>query len=122
MQVQLTGAATVWASSLDGKPLAESGRILLTHLTDVQNTEIVYGDRRLTVLRASGHLPYLMRAGVAEVALAVRPGSYKAYALAADGKRRGEVPVRFENGRLGITCSVARDPAEATYVYEIERK
>ena len=31
-------SATVWASSLDGKPLAESRRILVSHLTDLRNS------------------------------------------------------------------------------------
>ena len=36
--------ATVWASSLDGAPLRVSRRILVTHLTDVQNTGAEYAD------------------------------------------------------------------------------
>ena len=31
-------AATIWASTLDNEPIASSRRLLLTHLTDVQNT------------------------------------------------------------------------------------
>ena len=52
--------ATIWASSLDGKPLADSSRILLTHLTDVQNTGATFEDDTMRVLLAWGDLPHLM--------------------------------------------------------------
>ncbi|MBR4613929.1 MAG: hypothetical protein IKO40_14580 [Kiritimatiellae bacterium] len=64
-------AATVWASSLDGLPLAESRRILVTHLTDVQNTGARYADEAMTVLLDWGRLPHLMRAGKAKIELRI---------------------------------------------------
>ena len=38
--------ATVWVSSLDDQPITGSRRLLVTHLTDLQNTEIRYAERR----------------------------------------------------------------------------
>ena len=46
-----------------------SRRILVTHLTDVQNTGAEYADADMTVLKNFGRLPYLMRSGMAEVEL-----------------------------------------------------
>ena len=104
--------ATVWASSLDGNPIAESSRILVTHLTDVQNSGIRYGDPGLTILLKWGSLPHLMRNGSAEVELAIASagtvpgaqdsnksavlpapsGNITVYRLAPSGKRLGTVP------------------------------
>ena len=149
--------ATIWASSLDGAPLRVSRRILLTHLTDVQNTGASYADADMTVLKDFGRLPYLMRTGRADVALSLagdaglprethlKPqgnlqpeGRYKAaergnfigeaasggfavYALAPDGTHTAEIPATFSDGVLCFTADIARDPASATFLYEIVR-
>lgn len=109
--------ATVWASAVDGKPLAESSRILLTHLTDVQNSGAQYADDSLRVLLDWGGLPHLMRRGKAEIRLETK--GTKVYALRADGERYGEVPVRRDGKFLSFTAEIARDPGSATYLYEI---
>ena len=113
---------TLWASSLDGRDLAVSGRILLTHLTRLYNTGDRFADRDGAYLLASGSAPYLMPRARAEVRLALAgPGTARVYALDTDGARRGEVPAVLRDGRLAFTCDVARDPAQATYLYEIVR-
>ena len=63
--------ATVWVSSLDNKPIAESSHLLLTHLTDVQNSGIEYADPALTILLKWGSLPHLMRRGAAHIELSL---------------------------------------------------
>jgi hypothetical protein len=113
--------ATVWASSLDGKPLAESERILVTHLTDVQNTGIRYADARLQTLLAWGSLPHLMRAGRADVSLRLGPGSFEVRLLASDGSVREILPSTTDQGVLAFTADVARHPDDASYLYEIRR-
>ena len=62
-------AATVWVSSLDGEPIASSSHLLLTHLTDVQNSGVEYADPAMTTLLKWGSLPHLMRRGAARVEL-----------------------------------------------------
>ncbi len=122
LTVELEGAAaTVWASSLDGKPLASSARILLTHLTDVQNTNIAYRDERLKVLTGWGHLPHLMRNGTARCRLRVADGRWTVHALGADGRRLRAVPSRAAQGALDFTAKVDADPSCATYLYELVR-
>jgi hypothetical protein len=118
------GPATVWASSLDGKPLPESRRILVTHLTDVQNTGASYADAGMTVLKDFGRLPYLIRAGRVEVALSLTGGAKSpvvVHALAPDGSRRAVIPATYSDGVLRFTADIARDPASATFLYEIVR-
>ena len=69
--------ATVWVSSLDGEPIARSSRLLLTHLTDVQNSGIKYADEALTILLEWGGLPHLMRRGAAEIELQLSASARK---------------------------------------------
>ena len=116
-------AATVWASSLDSQPLARSSRLLLTHLTDVQNSGIRYAQRSRKTLLEWGGLPHLARNGKAEIRLAVTSAkAYKVYALSLGGRRVAEVPSRAENGRLAFTAAVDAQPESATLLYEIVKE
>jgi len=118
-----TTAATVWVSSLDGKSIRDSGHLLLTHLTDVQNTGIRYAQRSLKTLLAWGGLPHLVRNGKADVRLAVKSAeAYKVYALSTGGRRLGERPTRVVKGRLAFNAAVDASPETATLLYEIVRE
>ncbi|MGN0855018.1 MAG: hypothetical protein ACI4R9_05820 [Kiritimatiellia bacterium] len=113
-------AAALWISALDGKPLDDSRRMLLTHVADVQDTGMTYADARMKVLLAWGRLPHLMRRAEAEVTLAFAP-SCRVYALAADGTRRDEVQVEADGNGVRFTVDTGRDPTDATSFYEIVR-
>jgi hypothetical protein len=118
----ITGSpATIWASSLDGRPLAETARVLVTHLTDVQNTGSLYADTGRRILLERGELPHLMRAGRAEVTLTLAEGDWHVYALRPDGTRVRRVASRFSDGKLFFAADVAAVDTEATYLYEIVR-
>lgn len=114
-------AATIWASSLDGKDLASSAHILVTHLTDLQNSNIRYRDPKLTILEDWGKLPYLMRRGKAEVSLKVAPGAWTVRRLDATGKVVGTVPAQRAANGLQFTAKTDLDPHNATYLYELVR-
>ena len=114
--------ATVWASTLDGEPVARSKHLLLTHLTDVQNTNIRYADAGKRILLGWGGLPHLMRAGRAKVSLALSGSGWKVRALASNGRPVREVPVCEENGRVTFTADVAADAKNATWLYELIRE
>ena len=139
--------ATVWVSSLDGEPVATSSRLLLTHLTDVQNSGIEYADPALTILLKWGSLPHLMRRGSAEIELSFQGGEAvdlkaegqlkggeaadliggkpapRVFRLAPSGRRLGEVPATYDAaaGVLRFTARTDLDPSTATYLYEIVR-
>ena len=114
-------AATIWASSLDERPLSRSGRILVTHLTDVQNNRIRYADSARRILLEWGELPHIMRRGTATVTISTGEGPFKVYALTSDGSRRTIVPSHEKDGRLTFLADIARDSGDATYLYEIVR-
>ena len=113
--------ATVWISSLDDRPIRESRRLLVTHLTDLQNTEIRYAERARQTLLDWGKLPHLVRAGKAEVRVQVTdPAAYRVWALATSGKRMAEVPSRAVEGELAFTADTAGSvESGAVLCYEI---
>ena len=114
--------ATVWASSLDAEPVASSSHVLLTHLTDVQNSGIVYADPSLTILLDWGTLPHLMRRGAADVSLALAPGDWVVWRLSPSGRRLGSIPATYADGRLSFRVRTDIVPETASYVYELERR
>ena len=119
--VQPVAPATVWVSSLDDEPIASSRHLLLTHLTDVQNSGMEYADPGRTVLLKWGGLPHLMRRGAARIELRLGDGAVTVHRLASNGARLAEVPATFENGLLSFTARTDIDPDGATYLYEIVR-
>ena len=112
--------ATVWASSLDGLPVEDSSRILLTHLTNVQNSGTAYEDASLRKLVAWGKLPHLMQDGTCRISLALSSSAH-VYALAADGTRMAEIQSRYADGRLAFTAKTNANPQNAIFLYEIVR-
>ena len=122
ISVTLGGAAaTVWASSLDGAPVAASRRILVTHLTDVQGEGAKYADPEKTTLLAFGK-GSLVRNGTARIALALaEPGSYTVYELDTSGKRLGTIPAEVRDGKLCFTAAVD-GPHGARMLYEVVRR
>ena len=114
-----TEGACVWATSLTDEPISSSSRLLLTHLTDGTDTGTVFRDGRRIQIERWGRLPHLLRAGRAEVSLAVREGDWHVYALDAAGRRCGEVQAIWKDGRLAFWADVSLRPDDATFLYEL---
>ena len=122
----VSGATTfcsVSASSMDGAPLASSRRILLLHITDVQNTGAEFTNEKMTDTKSWGTLPYLAKTGSARVRLANANKGLKVYALASDGSRLRAVPATYENGAYAFTAAVAAGEGAntPTMMYELSR-
>jgi len=114
-------SATVWASSLDGKPLPQSSRILVTHLTDVQADGNVYADKAKTTLIKWGAYPPLVRNGSAKVSLALSdPAAFTVWGLDTTGKRLDRIPSSVRDGKLVFTASVEGSHG-ARMLYEVAR-
>jgi hypothetical protein len=116
--------ATVWVSSLDDQPIRGSRRLLVTHLTDLQNTDTRYGERARQTLLDWGKLPHLVRAGKAEVRLQLHdPQAYRVWALSTSGKRLAQVRSNTTASELTFTADVASlGDRNAVLCYEIERQ
>jgi len=110
--------ATVWVSSLDGRPVVSSGRLLVTHLTDLQNTDVQYADGGRTTLLAWGKPPHLVRDGAATVTLKRTARKADAWVLSTGGRRLTAVPVRLAGDRLVLDLAVKGD-AGARMLYEV---
>ena len=108
-------------SALDTNSIRQSHRLLVTHLTDLQNTGIQYAEAARQTLLDWGRLPHLVRAGQAEVSIRMdAPGRYRVWALATGGRRLAEVPARIEADALRFTADVAGGPANgARMMYEV---
>ena len=114
--------AAIWASSLDGSPVANSSRILLSHLTDLQGDGAKFADAERTILLAFGK-GALVRNGKARIALALaKPEGCAVYGLDTGGARLGVVPSVIRDGKLTFTASVDGGRHGARMLYEIERK
>ncbi|MCW8132815.1 MAG: hypothetical protein KIS92_20885 [Planctomycetota bacterium] len=120
----LQSDSTVFVNALDGQAIAESARLLVTHLTDLQNTEIRYGEKARQTLLDWGKLPHLVRAGKAQVKLALKDAAaFKVYALATSGKRLGEVKSEAKDGVLTFTADVSGGADQgARMLYEIAKE
>ena len=110
---------TLWASSVDGQPLVRSRRILLTHLTDLQNDGITFEDAQRRLLVSWGNLPHIMRQGRATVTLRHEfPQRLKAWVLRTDGERLSSWPVTVTPDGIRLELSV-RGVHGAQMLYEI---
>lgn len=101
------GFALVSASSLEETPLADSGRILLFHLTNVQNFAQRFTDSTMAVMESWGEVPHVVRRGTAGIQLVLAPGAEPVvYGIDLNGRRIGKIPSQFDppSGRLNFTA------------------
>jgi hypothetical protein len=111
----------VWATSVDGQPLASSDRILVSHLTEILSSGMRFAELDRVTLQEWGGLPLLARRDPATISLTLdEPGAYSVYALATDGERLGEVAATTADGRLTFTADPGAFETGCIY-YEIAR-
>jgi hypothetical protein len=94
--------STVSVVAVDDKPLADSNRILVLHLTDSLNLGSRFKTAKLDQLEAWGDLPHMVRQGETDVTFHITtPGNWQAWAVDASGNRLGPVDLeRAEGGFL----------------------
>lgn len=110
--------AAVWISSLDGKAISNSDRMLLVHLTDVQAEGRVFADssREIMLSYGSGHL---LQVGEAAISIKMDGhAKYMVYGLDMVGHRVASVPATMQDGRLCFIAATASDTGGRIY-YEI---
>lgn len=118
-------AAAVTAIALDGEALAGSRRILVSHLTEQQNSGLRFATPRGDRVLDPGGLPHLVRAGRAVIRLAMaEPSAYEVWALSPGGRRLARVPVAITAGRLVFTADPSLGVAAGTPClhYEVVRR
>jgi len=113
--------ATIYLTSVDRRPLNQSRRMLLAHLTDVQNSGATFTGQERDTMTDWGHLPHVAKDGSADITINVtQPASIRVYRLDLSGRRTSQVPITKVNGAIKFSATV-RDPSTslATIYYEI---
>jgi len=107
-------------SSLDGRPIARSGRMLLTAGVRVENTDMTWDERR-THTAQQGHTPELIEPVEGSIILRGLDGARAVRATALDG---GGVPIgaplMARRTADGWTIAVGR-PVTTWYLIDVER-
>lgn len=119
MSLRCATNMAAWVTSRDGSPISESRRLLFAHVTEGQDTDTRFGDAGRRVLLGWPKPPHLLAAGHADVSLRLAQGAWRIFAVDGGGARMAEIPATFADGRLSFRADVARDPASATFLYEI---
>lgn len=97
---------TVSVVSVDGKPLGESARVLVMHLTDALASGTSFAHRDRTLLESRGGLPYLIESGDAEILLRLDAGKqWTAWVVDATGRRVREAPLVARDGGWVLAAS-----------------
>lgn len=111
--------ATVWVSSLSDQPIVSSKRLLITHLTDLQNEGARFMERARQTTLAFGKNQHLVRNGRAEVTLKLaEPAKATVWLIDLSGKQIGVLPSRVTPAGLAFDLAV-KGPAGAQMLYEV---
>lgn len=108
-----TNFAVVTVHTLDGKPVAETSRGLVTIVGRAENKGVKWNADRTSVSNNWGAGPVQVEMPDTTVTLQ-RKTAAKVWALDERGNRKAEVPVRFEGGRLTFDAT----PKLASVWYE----
>ncbi|NLB69176.1 MAG: hypothetical protein GX804_05770 [Lentisphaerae bacterium] len=115
---KVTTFASISASSMDNKRLEDSKRILIMHITDVNNTGMIFSDKGHSNMEKQGNLPYLVKKGSANIKLQNSNPGLRVYALNSDGTRRNNaVPSEYSDGAYSFR--VALEGTVPTMLYEL---
>jgi len=120
--IESDSRASLWVSSLDNAAITASKRMLITYVTDVQNTNIRYSGVDRDILESWGTLPYLVRKGTAKVTLNVaKPEQVTLYRLDLAGRRIAKLPVKVTPTGVSFTLDIKGKNGASLY-FEMVRK
>lgn len=103
-----SGPGLVAASSMDGRKLDQSRRILLILATDARNSGMRFADAEARELAALGSLPVLMRTMRVDVQLRhAEPARLALYALRLNGERAEKLPLSIKADAVAINLDTA---------------
>ena len=103
-----TPFAAILVTSLDGKPIGQARRLLVTAVARAENTGQAYY-RNHSSVPERGRVPVLVEPVRARVTLRV-PGAATVHALDPTGKRSAPLPASVANGTLDIRLDEAHSP------------
>jgi hypothetical protein len=112
------GFAVVSVSALDDQPLATSRRMLVLHMTDVQNNKIKYRDQAMQTLETFGEMPHIVRRGAATIRIEGAAGA-EVWAIDMSGKRTVKVDAQSDGGALSFRAETIRGDGQTAMAYEL---
>jgi len=113
--------ASIWVSSLDKEAIANSGRLLLVHITDAHGDGAKFADSFRDIIMSWGK-DCLIEKGSADVVLSLNNAkAYELYELRADGQRVRKLKTAVKGGKLTFTVSTD-GPSGGRIYYEIVKK
>ena len=107
--------AVLTLNAVDGRPVAQSGRLLLTAVGNVENTGMGWNADHTSVGAQWGHAPTICEGIGAKVAIATSAKAVKVYVLGGGGARAGEVPASVGGGKVSFEIG----PKYKTVWYEV---
>ncbi len=109
----------IYLASADEKPLEQSKRVLILHLSDVQNTGSVFATDKRQLLKQVGSLPLLARDSHVALSFENQNASqFKAYALDCSGKRLSTVEFNSDGKQINMQLNTQHGQ-QAVMVYEL---
>jgi hypothetical protein len=106
-------------TSVDGKALSESRRMVFLYMTRESNSKMVTSEDGKTMV-SMGWYPALLKSGrIAFTAKVAKPESLKLWMLGYDGERIEEIPVRISGGALAADFDTAELKNGPTPFFEI---
>lgn len=117
--------ATTWVLAVDKRPLKDSRRLLILHLTDSLNTGMRYTNTDRREVEDFGTLPHLVRRGATTITFSSLPGSsdaWTAWAVDAAGHRLRRVSLASapDGGSFDLVADTVTAEG-VTLAYELVR-
>ena len=117
-----TNNAVLALTSMDGKPLTESERMILVCATEELNSGIRLTSDRVTLLDP-GRYPVLLKCCRFKVGMKLKAGrGYQLYPLSVNGVRRAPLPLTQRNGQWFAEVDTATLPEGPTVFFELVAK
>jgi len=117
---QADGPALVSVSSMDGRPLLDSKRMLVVLATDARNSGMQFYDSAETTIQEFGRGPVLIRTATVKLMLKNRNAAQlKVYSNTLRGKRGDPIPVKQVGDTISFTLDTSRLSHGPTTYFEI---
>jgi hypothetical protein len=117
---QASSPAMFSASSMDGRSLEKSGRILLILATDARNSGMKFADAEARELQELGGLPVLMRTARVDARLRhAEPKKLALYALRLNGERAERLPLAIAADAVTFSLDTAALKHGPTTYFEL---
>lgn len=109
------GFASLSVHALDGRPIAQSRRLLLLHLTDVANQGMRFASPARTTLLHWGAAPHLVRTGTVAVRLRSAIPGLRLFACDLAGRRVRPVDAAYADGAYAFRLAVSATSPHLVY-------